>query len=121
MYLAPTIVMLGGTEYRPAVPRHDMATQIIWLDGCFTVATTYYLSIRFPNGSLMCTWRGTNCCIALSFTQRVSNGDDVWQSPVSFSTSLVAGVALLCLPVRLQSKFFAETSRKSSGTYCGTF
>ena len=31
----------------------------------------------------------------LSSTQRESNGDDVWQSPVSFSSSLVSGVAFV--------------------------
>ena len=29
------------------------------------------------------------------FNQRESNGDDVWQSPVSFSSSLVSGVAFV--------------------------
>ena len=31
----------------------------------------------------------------LSSTQRESNGDDIWQSPVSFSSSLVPGVAFV--------------------------
>ena len=127
MYLAPTIVMLGGPKYRPAVPRHDMATQIIWLDGCFTVAITYYLSIRFPNGSLMCTWRGTNCCMVLSFPNNTffqsARVQWRWRLVKSSLFFFISGVrcGFIVLPVGLQSNFFAETSRNSAGMYCCTF
>ena len=46
---------LGGVQYRPTAPRHDMAPHIIWLGGSFTLATTYFLSKRLLNGSLMYT------------------------------------------------------------------
>ena len=34
---------------------------------------------RLSNVFLMCTWRGTNGCMMLSYTQREYIGDDVWQ------------------------------------------
>ena len=43
-YLGPFIVVLGGMKYRPAVPWHKMAPQIIWLDRCLIVATTYFFA-----------------------------------------------------------------------------
>ena len=35
------------------------------------------------NDPLMCMWRGTNCCLVI----HQSNGEDVWQSPISFFSS----------------------------------
>ena len=60
------LVVLGGMKHRPAAPWHDMTPQIIWLGGCFIVATTYRLSKHSPNGRLMCMWWGTDCCVVRS-------------------------------------------------------
>jgi len=48
----------GGMKYRPSIPRHYLALQIIWLARCF-------IPKRLPNCSLMCTWRRTNFSIML--------------------------------------------------------
>ena len=84
-YLGPFIVVLDRMKYT----QHDLAPHIIWLSGCFIVATTYVLSKCLPNGEVhTASW-----CIHKKTTQRESNGDDVWQRPVSFCSSLVSGVA----------------------------
>ena len=107
--------MLGGMKYRPVWPRHDEAPQIIWLGGCFIVAT-FFLSNRLPNGHLMCMWRGTNCCMVHSS----ENITFFHSARVHFQSLFLHHcclVWLLCRPVRLQSKHFVEMSRNSAGTY----
>ena len=64
-FLCPFIVVLGGMKHRPATPWH-VTSQIIWIGGCFIVATTYFLSKCLPNGCLMLMWRDTNCCMVHS-------------------------------------------------------
>ena len=95
----PFKLVLARLIYSPQVPRHDMISEIIWLGGCFIEPTTQILTRCLPN------------------TRQMSNGDDVWQSAVCFSSSLVSGW-LLNRPVRLQSKFFAGVSQKSASTDC---
>ena len=93
-YLGLLIVVLGGMNYRLAAPIHDITQEIIWLGGCFIVATEHVLSKRLPKWPPMCTWPGTNCCLVqqVSSTQRESNGHDAWQSLVTFITEVRSGV-----------------------------
>ena len=58
-----------------------MAPQIIWLGG-------YFVSKRLSSDRIMCMWRGTNCCM-------MHSSDDIWQNPVSFSSSVVSDVAFV--------------------------
>ena len=119
-YLAPTIVMLGGLKYRGAAQRHDMAIQIIRHGyNIFLVKTLsqWQPNVHVARNKLL---HGTVVSKQHFHSARILY-DDVWQSPVSFSSSLVSGVALLCLTEGFQSKLFAETFRKNAGTYCCTF
>ena len=91
--MGPFIVVLGGMNYRPAASRNDITPQIIRLGGCFTVATTHFLSKRLPNDRLMCMWRCTYCCMVHS-----SENNTLFPlsaSPVSFSSPLVSGVVFV--------------------------
>ena len=71
-HLGPFMVVLGGMNYRPAAPCHDMVHLIIWLGGCFIVGTTYFLSKRLPNGRVMCMWRGIHTNLHFSQSSRFS-------------------------------------------------
>ena len=84
-YLGPFIVVLGKMKYRPAAPCHDMAPQIIWLSGCFNVATTNF----WPNGFLM--WQDTNCCMIHS----TENNTFFHSASVQWRWCLVSGVTFV--------------------------
>ena len=108
VYLDP----LGEMKYRPPASWHD-----------FIVATTYFLSKRLPNGRLMCMYKLLHDAFVTkqcSSPHQESSGDDVWQSPVSFSSSLVSGVAFV--PACGTSvQIVAEASRNSAWSYRCTF
>ena len=60
-YREPFIVTSAGKKYSAAVPLTDIAPQIIWQVGCFTVGIVYFSSNCFPLGlptGFFCT---TNC------------------------------------------------------------
>ena len=121
-YVGPySLVVLGGKKFRSAEPRRDMASQIIWLGWCFIVATTYFLSKRLcAYGEVqIAAWRIIQKI--LSSIHRESNDDDVWQNPVSLSSSLVSDIAFV---PAWGTSILTETSRHSAGTYssyCCTF
>ena len=119
-YVGQFVVVLGGMKYRLAAPRHDMALQIIWLDGCFIVATTYFLT---PNV------RAVRYKLLHGAFVRKQHFLPLSESPMAMTSCKVQSlflhhwceVWLSCRPVGIHSKFFAETSRNSAGTCCCIF
>ena len=75
-----------------------MAPQIIWLSGCFNVATTNLFVKMLTQWLHVVRYKwlhGSFIKKKSVSTQQESNGDDVWQNPVYFSSSMVSGVAFV--------------------------
>ena len=113
------LVVLGRIKYIPAAPWNDIVPQIIWLGGCLFVVTTYFLpGVHVARYKLL---RG-------GFI-RNQNHIPFSESPMAMTSGKVQSVFrhhwcqiwLLCRPVGLQSKLFAEMFRNSAETYCCTF
>ena len=75
IYLGPFIVVLGGMNYRPAVPWHDMTLQFIWLSRCSIVAATYFLSKHLPNSCLSGDVQSAAWCISQKTTLSSTQGE----------------------------------------------
>ena len=103
----------------------DMPPKIIWLGGCFIVATTYFSSKCLSNGRTMCMWQGRNCCMVHSSENNTLfhsvRVQWQWRLENSSFVHFITGVAFVQPAVVFQSKFFAETSWNCTGTDCCAF
>ena len=74
-YFGPFIAVLGGMNYRPAVPWHNMTLQLIWLSRCSIVAATYFLSKHLPNSCLSGDVQSAAWCISQKTTLSSTQGE----------------------------------------------
>ena len=83
-------MVLGAIKFRPAVPRHDMAHQIIWLNRRFIVAARLVKNARTQWPQIMHVARYK---LVHGTLVRKQHFLPLSKSPVSFPVSLVSDVA----------------------------